>query len=232
MVHLVIICMLAFSTLLEGTSATITPLTLEHAVSVEELDRGLMERSDLPEDHGMTFSYAKSRHASLWMMNCLIDLSAAFLDENKVIRELYDLKAYPQIKDPKFFITHSITASFNAKYALEMNKGWFKKHDITPGDVAVWNYPSSSGFIIHTKDLSAYAPTKKEPIVIPLSKAVPTAVWMPNQSKSLVVTFLDEEYRILKKERLKGGKGLPPWQIQVLYTVQPVGYIVLSYSRR
>ena len=131
--------------------AEVIPITLEHAVTEQELARGLMGRPTLSPDHGMTFNYKKPHRLSFWMYNTLIDLSIAFLDENKVILEIHELKAYPLITDQRFFQANAVTSNVNAKYALEMNKGWFEKHGITPGDRAVWELSSPNGYI-KTKD--------------------------------------------------------------------------------
>ena len=87
------------------------------------------------------------------------DLSIAFLDEQGVIREIVDLKAYPQMMDPKrpinsvhdlalyqpqdpivqFFQQKSIMSHTPVKYVLEMNSGWFNDNHIKTGDQLIWN---------------------------------------------------------------------------------------------
>lgn len=124
------------------------PITLEYAVTSQELHQGLMERTTLPPDHGMIFIYQEPAYISIWMYNTKIDLSLAFLDENKVIREIHELKAYPNIKDPKFFASNSVTSSFPAKYGLEMNAHWFTEHDVKVGDKAAWSTDSPAAVII------------------------------------------------------------------------------------
>lgn len=124
------------------------PITLEHAVTHQQRSKGLMGRQYLPPDHGMTFNYPMAYPLSFWMYNTLIDLSIAFLDQDKIIREIHELKAYPTLHDPQFFHDRGVTASFNAKYALEMNKGWFQEHHVKPGDQVMWNVNSPEGMII------------------------------------------------------------------------------------
>jgi len=58
------------------------------------------------------------------MMNTYVPLSVAFLDERGVIINIADMQ--PHTRD-----SHS--ASKPAKYALEVNQGWFRKHGIKPG---------------------------------------------------------------------------------------------------
>lgn len=122
-------------------------MTLRHASTPEERSLGLMGIRSLGENEGMTFNYPKPQRIGIWMYKCYIDLSVAFLDENKVIREIHDLKAYPTISDPHFFEQKSVTSSFDATYVLEMNVGWFAKRGIKPGDKARWSLISPQGYI-------------------------------------------------------------------------------------
>lgn len=133
---------------LTNAFAAVIPIKLEHAVTEQELARGLMGRTSLPPDHGMTFNYAYPQQLSFWMYNTLIDLSLAFLDEKKTILEIHELKAYPSISDQNFFHAMSVKSKYKAKYALEMNKDWFEKHGVKPGDKAVWDISSPDGNII------------------------------------------------------------------------------------
>jgi uncharacterized protein len=146
-------------------------LTLEHVKTPEELAWGLMQRKFLPENTGMLFTFPDSQILTFWMFNTLIDLSVAFLDENHVIREIHNMKAYPQmmellppIKNPKdlaeyfphdsisdFFWAHRVQSSFPAKYALEVNWGWFARHHIQEGDILIEQNHTSHGAIIRRR---------------------------------------------------------------------------------
>lgn len=128
------------------------PITLEYAKTEKERSFGLMQRTHLKKDHGMLFVYPKETIINIWMLNCLIDLSVAFLNDKGEILEMYELKAYPEkiersLKNYEelaayhnnkvfsFFLKQSIKSSFPATFALEMDKGWFKEHHIKKGDV-------------------------------------------------------------------------------------------------
>lgn len=124
------------------------PMKLEHAITPEQMAQGLMERNHLDEDAGMTFNYGNPRKIRIWMYNCKIDLSLAFLDANKVIQEIHELKCFPHIKDPNFFDQMSVSNNLPATYALEMNTGWFAKHGVQVGDKVVWDVNSPEGKII------------------------------------------------------------------------------------
>jgi uncharacterized membrane protein (UPF0127 family) len=87
---------------------------------------GLMYRRSLPDGRGMVFVYpAVAQRLCMWMKNTLIPLSVAFLDEEGRILNIEDMA--PQTED-------NHCARGPARYALEMNRGWFARHGIKAGD--------------------------------------------------------------------------------------------------
>ena len=99
-------------------------LTAEVANSDATRTQGLMHRRILPENHGMLFVFDGPAFHAMWMMNTYIPLSVAFLDESGVIINIEDMKPHTQDTHP---------AKKPAKYALEMNRGWFGKRGVKPG---------------------------------------------------------------------------------------------------
>lgn len=83
-----------------------------------------MYRSKLAENNGMLFVFPATTIYSMWMVNTAIPLSVAFLDEKGVILNIADMVPYS-------VTPHSSTQP--AKYALEMNLGWFSKRGIREG---------------------------------------------------------------------------------------------------
>jgi uncharacterized membrane protein (UPF0127 family) len=86
--------------------------------------QGLMYRRMLPESRGMLFVFREPALHGMWMMNTYVPLSVAFIDERGVIINIADM-------EPHTRTTHS--AARPAKYALEVNRGWFAKHDVKAG---------------------------------------------------------------------------------------------------
>jgi len=86
--------------------------------------QGLMHRRMLPENRGMLFVFPTAAQHAMWMMNTYIPLSVAFIDERGVIINIEDMKPHTQDAHP---------ATKPARYALEMNQGWFSKRDIKAG---------------------------------------------------------------------------------------------------
>lgn len=129
-------------------------ITLEHAWTSDQINWGLMQRKSLPENHGMLFHYERPNKPTFWSFNCYIDLSVAFIDNNKVIKEIQSLYAYPEKMDlnrpvhrlvdlklyppndpiVQFFIEKSIKSQNLIRYVLEMNIGWFERNHVKVGD--------------------------------------------------------------------------------------------------
>ncbi|HET9404838.1 MAG TPA: DUF192 domain-containing protein [Burkholderiales bacterium] len=99
-------------------------LTAEVAHTGSSRTQGLMHRRMLPESRGMLFVFDNVALHAMWMMNTYIPLSVAFLDEGGVIINIEDMKPHTQNSHP---------AAKPAKYALEVNQGWFRKRGIKPG---------------------------------------------------------------------------------------------------
>lgn len=85
---------------------------------------GLMGRASLPEDQGMLFVFPTTQRHCMWMRDTLIPLSVAFLDAAGRIINLADMT-------PLSDKTHC--AAGRARYALEMQQGWFAQRDIVAG---------------------------------------------------------------------------------------------------
>jgi len=100
-------------------------LRAELAASEEEKRTGLMFRRSLGEDSGMLFVYEHEGQWAMWMKNTLIPLSVAFIDRRGHILNIEDMQ-------PLTLDSHQ--AAGPAKYALEMNQGWFAKRGIKKGD--------------------------------------------------------------------------------------------------
>ena len=85
---------------------------------------GLMNRQSMPPQHGMLFVFTENNTHCMWMRNTLLPLSVAFLNEEGKIINIEDMQ--PQTED-------NHCAKVPARYALEMNLGWFAQRGIKPG---------------------------------------------------------------------------------------------------
>ena len=102
---------------------------VEIADSPDELARGLMGRTTLGENRGMLFVFPDEELLSFWMKNTLIPLSIAYMDSDGRIVDLQDMK--PLDDDPPHYVSTE-----PAKYALEVNQGFFEERGVKVGDRA------------------------------------------------------------------------------------------------
>ena len=86
---------------------------------------GLMGVKALEYNQGMIFIWPNASRKCMWMKNTFIDLSVAFIDRERKITEIKELKSKS---------LESICSSRgNIIAAIEMNKGWFRENNIEPG---------------------------------------------------------------------------------------------------
>ena len=100
-------------------------LEVELATTFEEQSLGLMYRDKLEENGGMLFVYPRENFLSFWMKDTRMPLSIAFIKADGRIIQIESMKPYS-------LDTH--VSKEKAKYALEMNEGWFRIHNVREGD--------------------------------------------------------------------------------------------------
>lgn len=100
---------------------------IEAEVAANNPDRmqGLMHRKAMPQQHGMLFVFTTSAQHCMWMKNTLLPLAVAFIDDSGRIVNVEEMQ--PQTED-------NHCAAKPARYALEMNAGWFAQRGLKPGD--------------------------------------------------------------------------------------------------
>jgi uncharacterized membrane protein (UPF0127 family) len=86
--------------------------------------QGLMYRKSMPQNAGMVFVFEEDATHCMWMKNTLIPLSVAFVDQAGTIINIADMQPHSE---------QSHCAARPARYALEMNKGWFAQRGIKAG---------------------------------------------------------------------------------------------------
>jgi uncharacterized membrane protein (UPF0127 family) len=97
----------------------------EIAITEKEVMTGMMHRTSMGENEGMLFVFGVPHQAAFWMKNTILPLSCAYIDPDGVILETHEMKPLDET---------SIQAATNrVQYVLEMNKGWFDRHNIKPG---------------------------------------------------------------------------------------------------
>jgi uncharacterized membrane protein (UPF0127 family) len=102
---------------------------VEIADDASERARGLMHRTALAENRGMLFVFPDEERLSFWMKNTLIPLSVAFMDSEGRIVDIQDMK--PLDDEPPSYVSAE-----PARYALEVNQGFFEERGVEVGDRA------------------------------------------------------------------------------------------------
>ena len=99
---------------------------IEAEVAADSQNRqiGLMNRKAMPPQRGMLFVFTEKNTHCMWMRNTFIPLSVAFIDEQGVIINIEDMQQQTE---------NNHCAKVPARYALEMNLGWFAQRAIKPG---------------------------------------------------------------------------------------------------
>ena len=108
-------------------------LTAELATTPAARACGMSHRDELPQNHCMLFIFPDPRPISFWMKDTKILLSIAFLDDSGQIFSIQDMT--PMQSDRTY------DSSRPARYALEVNQGWFSAHGIHVGDVVEMKLP-------------------------------------------------------------------------------------------
>lgn len=94
--------------------------------------RGLMFRESLPENGGMLFVFPGEGRYGMWMMNVSIPLDIIWLDKDKKV--IYIKEAAQPCG--ALAICPSYSPESDAKYVLETNSGYAKRHKIDLGSGA------------------------------------------------------------------------------------------------
>lgn len=100
-------------------------LDAELALTQEQEETGLMYRTNITDETAMLFVLPGPERTSFWMTNCPMSLSAAYIGPDGVIEEIHHLEKNDNVP---VFATNG-----NIEYVLEVNDGWFTRHNINPG---------------------------------------------------------------------------------------------------
>lgn len=109
------------------TDEEVYTFEVEVARTQEEMAKGLMFRTEMPENHGMIFDYNPPRWASMWMKNTYIPLDILFIESDGTILNI--------VENTTPFSLVSISAIAPVRASLELNAGVVKTLGIEPGDM-------------------------------------------------------------------------------------------------
>ena len=111
---------------IERDGEAIASFDIEVADDSSERSRGLMFRTEFPDDRAMLFVFEKSRPVAFWMQNTPRPLDMLFVRENGQLASI--------ARDTTPFSTASVGSGEPVRYVLEINAGLADSLGIEPGD--------------------------------------------------------------------------------------------------
>ncbi|QKV18061.1 DUF192 domain-containing protein [Oricola thermophila] len=110
---------------------------IEIADDREERARGLMFRTEFPDDRAMLFVFERTRDVSFWMHNTPRSLDMLFVRENGVVATI--------ARNTTPFSRTPVPSGEPVRYVLEINAGMADSLGILPGDRLVHPIISVTG---------------------------------------------------------------------------------------
>ena len=102
-------------------------VSAELAMNQVQIATGMMFRTEMGENEGMLFVFSKPHRTAFYMKNTKIPLNIAYLDSEGTILELLELNPLDE--------TPAEAKTDRVQFVLEMNKGWFQRHNVAVGSV-------------------------------------------------------------------------------------------------
>jgi uncharacterized membrane protein (UPF0127 family) len=97
----------------------------ELAITPREIMTGMMFRTNIQETDAMLFVLPQPQRANFWMKNCPESISAAYMTDDGIIREIHHLE--------KNDTNGVVAARDDIQFVLETKDGWFGRHHIGVG---------------------------------------------------------------------------------------------------
>lgn len=104
-------------------------IQIEVADTDQKRAQGLMHRKVLQPDQGMIFVFGSEQTLSFWMKNTFIPLAIGFFDSKMKLVDIQEMSPQSLIDQN----VPSYTSRSPARFALEMNQGWFQKNNVKIG---------------------------------------------------------------------------------------------------
>ena len=103
--------------------------TVEFAEDDATREYGLMNRTEMADDHGMLFVFQNDEPRAFWMKNTKIPLDMIFIDRNrKVVSIKHDAPPCVTERCPAYMSNGPV------RYVLELNGGQAARLGLTEGD--------------------------------------------------------------------------------------------------
>jgi uncharacterized protein len=113
---------------------------LEVAQTEQEIERGLMYRTSLPEDQGMVFIFSPPRPVNFWMAHCFISLDMLFIKNGKIIK-IFENVPPCHAQNERDCPTYPAGAGIEVSEVVELAAGYSKRHNVKVGDPVSFDMP-------------------------------------------------------------------------------------------
>jgi uncharacterized membrane protein (UPF0127 family) len=111
-----------------------------------------MYKDSLKQNEGMLFVFPHEAAQTFWMKNTFISLSIGFFDSTKVLREVTTLRPVSSELEMK---PDQYKTQLPAMYVLEVNRGWYEKHEVALGAKFRLNFDRSAYTQAHSRTKSS-----------------------------------------------------------------------------
>lgn len=109
--------------------AGVLSVNVELAETEKASERGLMYRTQMPEESGMLFRLSTHSDHTFWMKNTCLSLDMMFIDDDGFIVGI--VENAPTLSEE----IQSVGCA--SRYVLEVNAGWSRRHGVFPGQSVV-----------------------------------------------------------------------------------------------
>ncbi len=110
-----------------------TKINVEFAETLNQRNKGLSGRKELPEKQGMLFIYDRPDYYSFWMKDMIIPLDFIWINQGKIIQ--INENILPQDYQPP----KTLVPKQKVDKVLEVNAGTAKKLNFRVGDIVIFD---------------------------------------------------------------------------------------------
>ncbi len=108
-------------------------IKLEVAQTEQEITRGLLYRTSLPEDSGMVFLFDPPRPVNFWMYHTLIPLDMIFVNNGKVVK-IFENSQPCKSENPGDCEHFPPGEGITVTEVIEVNGGYSQRHGVKEGE--------------------------------------------------------------------------------------------------
>jgi len=115
-------------------------IKLEVAQTPDQIMRGLMFRTSMPEDAGMVFLFHPPQTVNFWMYHTLMPLDMLFIKDGKIIK-LFQAVPPCKSENPSDCAHYPDGPGLEVSEVIEVNSGYAQRHGVKEGDQVSFELP-------------------------------------------------------------------------------------------